>query len=83
MTTCIPPIEEVSQRLKNLKGYELERLASGSGVPVSTLWKIRIGATPNPGIETVRKFFHLLPATPPTPPAAPAAQAAQQGVANA
>ena len=61
MTTCIPPIEEVSQRLKNLKGSELERLASGSGVPVSTLWKIRIGATPNPGIETVRKFYALLP----------------------
>jgi transcriptional regulator with XRE-family HTH domain len=62
MNTTIPPVEELSQRLKSLKGVELEQLASSSGVPVSTLWKIRIGATPNPGIETVRKFYALLPA---------------------
>jgi predicted transcriptional regulator len=66
MSTLIPPVEEVSRRLKSLTGAQLETLANGSGVPVSTLWKIRIGATPNPGIETVRKFFHLLPSTPVT-----------------
>ena len=76
----LPSAEALAARLKSLKGVELEQLASKSGVPVSTLWKIRIGATPNPGIETVRKFYSWLPTTPaPTNP--PAAQAAQQGVA--
>jgi transcriptional regulator with XRE-family HTH domain len=66
MNTFIPPVEELSQRLKALKGGELQQLASKSGVPASTLWKIRIGVTPNPGIETVRKFYPLLPEAPVT-----------------
>lgn len=73
MNTTIPTVEELSQRLKSLKGVELEQLASNSGVPVSTLWKIRIGATPNPGIETVRKFLAHLPEATETPQ--PATQA--------
>ena len=39
---------------------ELDRLAGLSGVPLSTLTKIRYGQTANPGIETVRLFMpHL------------------------
>lgn len=63
MDAHIPAIDEVRARLQRLKAGELDKVAQSSGVPASTLWKIRIGATPNPGLETVRKFFHLLPAT--------------------
>jgi predicted transcriptional regulator len=62
MTTLFPSIEDVRTRLQLLKDGEIYKVAQDSGVPASTLWKIRCGATPNPGIETVRKFFHLLPA---------------------
>ena len=61
MNLALPSTEMLSTRLKLLKGVEIEDLASRSGVPASTLWKIRMGVTPNPGLETVRKFFHLLP----------------------
>lgn len=61
MSTEIPTIDEVRERLQSLKSVELDSLAGVSGVPASTLWKIRTGVTPNPGLETVRKFFHLLP----------------------
>lgn len=61
MSTALPSIEDVRVRLQSLKDGEIYEVAKRSGVPSSTLWKIRIGATPNPGLETVRKFFHLLP----------------------
>ena len=83
MTTSIPAVEEVSRRLKGLKGCELEQLAGDSGVPASTLWKIRVGATPNPGLETVRKFFHLLPAELAQQTPHPAQEATTQGAVNA
>lgn len=66
MTSELPSTELLASRLKLLKGAELEVLARRSGVPASTLWKIRMGVTPNPGLETVRKFFHLLPSEQPT-----------------
>jgi predicted transcriptional regulator len=81
MNTDLPSIEDVRIRLQGLRDGEIYTVAKASGVPASTLWKIRCGATPNPGIETVRKFFHLLPA--PAANDANPAQAAQQGVANA
>lgn len=73
MSTEIPSIEAVQARLKGLKGVEIDVLAATSGVPSSTLWKIRNGVTPNPGFETVRKFYAHLPASD--------TQAAEQGVA--
>ena len=60
---------------------ELQSIAKSSGVPYRTLLNIRLGATPNPGIETVRKFFDYLPEL--APNEADTAQAAGQGVANA
>lgn len=57
----LPSAEVLAARLKLLKGVELDDLAARSGVPSSTLWKIRSRVTPNPGIETVRKFYALLP----------------------
>jgi transcriptional regulator with XRE-family HTH domain len=80
MNTVIPSVEDVRRRLELLKDGGINEVARLSGVPVSTLWKIRCGATPNPGFETVRKFLPFLVATP-TP--TPAAQATKQGVANA
>lgn len=79
MSTLFPSIEDVRARLQMLKDGDIYRVSQHSGVPASTLWKIRCGATPNPGIETVRKFFHLLPASPDTSTTAEAGQ----GVANA
>ena len=63
MNTDLPSAEAIQARLKLLKGVDIDALSSRSGVPTSTLWKIRNGHTPNPGLETVRKFFHLLPST--------------------
>jgi hypothetical protein len=78
MSTHIPSAEEVGTRLKGLRLASLQELAHQSGVPYRTLLNIRLGATPNPGLETVRKFFHLLPAETATNHPHPA-QAAQQG----
>lgn len=70
MNTILPSTEQVSERLKPLRMSELRELAAKSGVPYRTLINIRLGVTPNPGIETVRKFFHLLPSTDTTQQAA-------------
>lgn len=80
MNTVIPSAGELSTRLRSLRLVELQDLANRSGVPYRTLINIRVGATPNPGLETVRKFFHLLP---PSASDTASAQAAEQGVANA
>jgi predicted transcriptional regulator len=66
MNTDLPSAEAVRDRLKQLKVIDIYDLAGASGVPSSTLLKIRCGVTPNPGLETVRKFFHLLPQRPDT-----------------
>lgn len=36
---------------------EVQQLSRDTGVPFTTLWKIRDGTTLNPGIETVRLFW--------------------------
>lgn len=61
MNYHIPEIEVVRERLSPLTERELRGLALKSSVPFSTLMKIRCGYTPNPGVETVRKFFSLIP----------------------
>jgi hypothetical protein len=66
-----------------LRTGELRELAAISGVPFRTLLKIRLGDTPNPGLETVRKFFHLLPAELAQPTPHPAQKATTQGAVNA
>jgi predicted transcriptional regulator len=81
MNPICPSTEDVRARLLALKDGEIERIAGDSGVPASTLWKIRIGATKNPGVETVRKFFHLLPTAPCSTTADP--QTTQHGAAHA
>lgn len=74
MSTEIPSMAAVRARLLLLRDAEVDDLAAASGVPASTIRKIRQGVTPNPGFETVRKFFPLLPAVTTEP---------TQGVASA
>ena len=57
MKTNIPPIDQIKAALSPLTGAQLERLAELSGVPVTTISKIRRGETVNPGITTVRLFI--------------------------
>ena len=56
MNTTFPPIAEVRASLEALGHAGVQKLARVSGVPFTTLWKIRTGITKNPGIETVRQF---------------------------
>lgn len=62
MCTEIPSSESLRQDLRGLTFAQIEHLALRSGVPFGTLYKIRNGHTPNPGIETVRKFYSHIPA---------------------
>lgn len=68
MNTVIPTAEQVRTRLQALSHGAIRKLAATSGVPFTTLWKIRIGETGNPGVETVRKFWPELIGTDGAPP---------------
>ena len=57
MDGTIPSAEQVRAALAPLNGRQLERLADMSGVPFATIYKVKLGETSNPGIETVRRFF--------------------------
>ena len=57
MNIYFPPIAEVRTFLEALGHAQVQELSANSGVPFTTLWKIRDGTTTNPGIETVRKFY--------------------------
>lgn len=60
MDTSIPSAAELQSRLSGLSHAQMQRLARLSGVPFTTLWKIKAGPTTNPGIDTVRKFVGLI-----------------------
>lgn len=86
MQSLIPSGADLTRLLAPLTNTQLMALARQSGVPFTTLWKIRAAETTSPGIETVRKFYPLVwPVVcipdEPVAPAAPVAAAAQ-GVAN-
>ena len=57
MNMNLPPAAEVRALLERLTHAQVQQLSTDSGVPFTTLWKIRDGTTTNPGIETVRKFW--------------------------
>ena len=57
MVTGIPSGTDVRHALLKLSHSQMGALAAASGVPFTTLWKMRSGETSNPGIETVRKFM--------------------------
>jgi predicted transcriptional regulator len=56
MANEFPTIEEVRAALAPLTLKQLDRLGELSGVPATTIYKIKRGETANPGIETVRQF---------------------------
>lgn len=57
MEPNIPSAEELRAALQPFTLKRLHRLAELSGVPMPTIYKIKRGETPNPGIETVRLFM--------------------------
>jgi predicted transcriptional regulator len=57
MSTQIPSVIEVRAELESLPHSLVQELARISGVPFTTIWKVRDGTTENPGMETVRKFW--------------------------
>jgi predicted transcriptional regulator len=61
MADQIPSLQTIRERMKDMGHAEVQALAKKSGVPFTTLWKIKVGPTANPGVETVRKFWPLLP----------------------
>lgn len=57
MNINLPQVAEVRSFLEGLGHAQVQQLSTDTGVPFTTLWKIRDGTTVNPGIETVRKFY--------------------------
>lgn len=55
----IPTMDAVRAALAPLTLRELEELAEASGVPFTTIYKIKRGETANPGLDTVRQFLPL------------------------
>jgi len=53
----MPSAEEVRAALAPLTLKQIDRLAELSGVPPTTIYKIKRGETENPGVETLRKFL--------------------------
>ena len=70
MEHLIPSAAQVRDQLAPLTLKQLDRLAELSGVPSTTIYKIKRGETENPGIETLRKFLpHISDALKPPPEA--------------
>lgn len=61
MASKIPSAVDVQKRLSPLGHAQIHELALLSGVPFGTLWKVKVGDTKNPGVETIRKFWEFLP----------------------
>jgi predicted transcriptional regulator len=57
MNSAIPSAEAVRAALAPLSLKQLEKLAELSGVPFTTIYKVKRGETKNPGIETLRQFM--------------------------
>ena len=61
MDPHIPSAAELRAMLSLLGHAQMQQMASCSGVPFGTLWKLRSGETADPRLETVRSLLpHLL-----------------------
>jgi len=70
MTNPFPSLDEIRRVLKPITMAQIDALSAASGVPPRTIYKIKLGTTFNPGIETVRKFWpHVEAAMAPATPA--------------
>lgn len=56
-TAPLPTAAEVRAKLGGLAHAECKALATRTGVPFTTLWKIRSGETADPRLETVRAIW--------------------------
>lgn len=83
MDQNIPSAEQVRQALRPLNLRQVDVLARLSGVPATTIYKIKRGETKNPGIETLRDFFPHISAALAAPelPTGPGATMADQAKA--
>lgn len=73
MNTPIPSAEDVRATLAPLTLRQLAVLSALSGVPAATIYKIKLGTTTNPGIDTARKLMpHVAAALRVEPAKAPA-----------
>jgi predicted transcriptional regulator len=60
-TAHIPSGADLTEKLAPMTWAQLRKLATDANVPFTTLWKLRIGATTNPRVETVTKLWpHLV-----------------------
>jgi len=57
MKANIPPIDAIRQALAPLNLKQLDRLGELSGVPPTTIYKIKRGETRDPGIVTCARFM--------------------------
>jgi predicted transcriptional regulator len=65
MKYTIPSSERVREVLAPITFVEMQELAEKSGVPLSTIRRIRCGETRRPDVDCVRKLFeHLKPKVP-------------------
>lgn len=64
MENKIPTANEVRVLLAKFTTAETQDLADKSGVPFTTILKIRTGETSDPRLETVRKLYSALPRKP-------------------
>jgi predicted transcriptional regulator len=62
MSTTIPSPAEVRAKLAPMSLAKLEELATRTGVPFTTLVKLRNGQTENPRLETVHAIWPALTA---------------------
>lgn len=60
MQARIPTADEVRSALAGLGHAQMQELSRLSGVPFTTLWKVRDGTTANPGIKTVGLFIGFI-----------------------
>jgi hypothetical protein len=82
MDQPIPSAEDIRAALAPLSMKQLDALERLSGVPATTIYKIKRGETVNPGIETLGKFMPFVPqllaaSAPPAPPTQPEPSHAQ------
>lgn len=57
MESTLLSAEDVRAALAPLTLRQIDRLEELSMVPASTIYKIKLGVTVNPGVETVRLFL--------------------------
>lgn len=82
MSIPVPSIEQIREALQPLTLKQLEALEKLSGVPATTIYKIKRGETTNPGVETIGRFLPHVQAVlrdSDSDQAHPAVESAEQG----